>query len=434
MSARIHLFVRFVTAIVAVLSVVGPPAGEPARAGPLSSRSSEMPDDKKTPDVPGRSPPTTKAITAQLKELPDFSDEKTPLDEHCHRPKEKLTQPYLEQVIESLRQEKQLEPIQVYKDDRGKWQVLTGHRRLAAMFLLAKQGAAGFSLSMAVQALEVIGASPQDRLVRSVADNEVREKLDQKDRLLVVQKFAKAAVPKERAAAALAIGVKSYERDLRVATEQRMLDHVLKDHLAPGDASTLIQAAHKAHRAKDFYDHFDQWVQRTEKEIAELDRLSKAETDKGLRPADLLVKNHLNQPVFDGWLESLERGTAFTDKAEFNFEATLDKKSGKLRVGRLNVDTAEATPLELVKIGSKLSQLGKRVLAAAQRKIQLEKEAPLGAQAALEKDPSPFDTDVLKDFGLEGVAEQLEKEVRAESKAADEAKPESAQKEPTEGE
>src|SRR5262249_8850007 len=152
-------------------------------------------EEKKSPDATERSTPKTRAITVQLKELPDLSDEKTPLDEFCHRQREKLTEAYLTEVIESLRLEKQLEPVQVAKDERGKWQLLTGHRRIAALYLLAKQGVAGFTPSMVVAALEVIGTSPQDRLVRSVADNEVREKLDQKERIRVVQKFAKAGVP-----------------------------------------------------------------------------------------------------------------------------------------------------------------------------------------------------------------------------------------------
>jgi ParB-like chromosome segregation protein Spo0J len=399
-----------------------------------------MAEERKPPDVPERSTPAspkTRALTLQLKELADLSDEKTPLDEYCHRPKEKLLEAYVSEVVESLRQEKQLEPIQVFKDERGKWQPLTGHRRIAALYILAKQGVAGFSPSMAVAALEVLGASPQDRLVRSVADNEVRQKLDQKERLLVVQKFARAGVSKERGAAALAISVKSYERDLRVAQQPQMLEHVLRDHVSPGDASALILTAEKNHRLKEFLDHFDGWVKRKEAEIEELDRLRKAEADKGLKPAELLVKNHLSQQVFTGWLEALERKAKFTEEAGFNFEATLDKKSGKLRLERLNIDTQEASVMDLVKVGAKLSQLGKRVLAMAQRKSDLEKlEMPSGAQAALAKDPSPYDREVLKEFGLEDVAPLLEMEVRAEEPQtpANEPEPEDNEEEPTGGE
>jgi hypothetical protein len=156
-----------------------------------------MAEDKTAPGGPERvtqAPPKTKALTLQLKELPDLSDEKTPLDEYCHRGREKLSEGFLSEIVESLRQEKQLEPIKVFKDERGKWQPLTGHRRIAALYILVKQGVAGFSPSMAVAGLEVIGASLQDRLAQSVADNEVAAKLDQKERLLVVQKFAKAGV------------------------------------------------------------------------------------------------------------------------------------------------------------------------------------------------------------------------------------------------
>jgi len=373
-----------------------------------------MADEKKVPDGPGRPPPKTKPVSVQLKDLPDFSDEKTPLDEYCHRHRDKLSEAYLAEVAESLREEKQLEPVQTAKNDRGKWELVTGHRRIAGMYILAKRGVPGFSLDMPVAALEVIGASPEDLLVRSVADNEVRQKLDAKERLLVVQKFAKAGVPKKRGAAALAISEKSYERDLRVAQQPRMLEHVLKDHLMPGDASALILAAEKQHRMQQFLDHFDGWVERKEVAIQEQDRLSKAETDKGLKAADLLVKNHLTQQVFDGWLEALDRNAGFTDRAEFNFSASFDRKSGKLRVERLNVDTQVASVLDLAKLGSKLTQLGKRVLLMAQHKRLLEQmEAAEGPQAALGQNPSPYDTDVMKEFGLSDVAELLEQELRA---------------------
>jgi hypothetical protein len=40
-----------------------------------------MAEEKKVPEGPERASPKTRAITIQLKELPDLSDEKTPLDD-----------------------------------------------------------------------------------------------------------------------------------------------------------------------------------------------------------------------------------------------------------------------------------------------------------------------------------------------------------------
>ena len=141
------MFARFCMTAVAMFLSLGLHAADYARASPYERRQ-KMAEEKKSPDAAERSTPKTRAITVQLKELPDLSDEKTPLDEFCHRQREKLTEAYLTEVIESLRQEKQLEPVQVAKDERGKWQLLTGHRRIAALYLLAKQGVAGFSLGM----------------------------------------------------------------------------------------------------------------------------------------------------------------------------------------------------------------------------------------------------------------------------------------------
>jgi hypothetical protein len=385
-----------------------------------------MADQNKAPGAPERvtqQGPQMAPLTVQLKELPNPAELEN-LDDYCHREKVKLSDAYLAGVAESLRQERQLEPVQIAWGAHEAWLLLTGHRRVAAMYLLAKKGVEGFSPEMEVVALEVVGASMQDLLIRSVADNEVREKLDVKERLLVIQKLDRAGVPKERGAAALGIGVKTYERDLRVATHPRMVRHVLEDNVGPSAASWILYPAEKHRRTDEFLEFFNGWVERKKAEIADLDRLSKAESGKGLRPTDLLVKNHVTPQLVDTWLEALERDAPFTDAPGFNFEATIDKKSGRLRVERLSVDTQEASVLDLVKVGSKLTQLGKRVLAVAQRRHELQKlEDPQKPNAALAT-PSPYDKDVLREFGLEEVAEQLESEVRAGQEEAAEGAPE----------
>jgi ParB-like chromosome segregation protein Spo0J len=408
-----------------------PPATTPQASPPptLPPDSAQGPPPEATappPDAGEGQPGSTEAapirvkeITVELHELLNFSDPKV-TDNWGQRAKDKYTEASLADVMESLIHDKQLEPVQVFRNEHGRWELLTGHRRVAAMYILASRKVAGFSLTMPVLALEVTGGTFQDHLVRSVADNETSVKLDQKERLQVAAKFAKAGVGKERAASALAISVKSYERDLRVATNPRMLAHVLQDHLNPGDASTLIQKGEKNPRMSEFLDYLDGWVERTEKKIKEDDLLSRAETDKGLKASDLLVKNHLEAPVFDGWIDSLERNKPFSDTAEFNFEGKLDKK-GRLRVERLNVDINDASVKSLVKLGSKLTQLGKRVLAAASKKHRLElMDEPMGPQAAVMNDKSPYDTTILAEFGLENAAEELERELSTDESTENE--------------
>jgi hypothetical protein len=68
-----------------------------------------------------------------------------------------------------------------------------GHRRIAAMYLPAHPNVPGLSTSTAVATLEVIGTSAPDHLIRGVVDNEVRHRLDRKERLKIVQKFAKTS-------------------------------------------------------------------------------------------------------------------------------------------------------------------------------------------------------------------------------------------------
>jgi hypothetical protein len=70
----------------------------------------------------------------------------------------------------------------------------------------------------------------------------------------------------------------------------------------------------------------------------------------------------------------------------------------------------------------------------AQRKHELEKlEEPQGPQAALVNNPSPYDTEVLREFGLEDVAGQLEREVHAQEEPAGESGREEGEEGATEG-
>src|SRR5262249_20051549 len=89
---------------VAMSSLVGLARRRRPACWPHHYKEAVMADEKKVPDGPGRPPPKTKPVSVQLKDLPDFSDEKTPLDEYCHRHRDKLSEAYLAEVAESLRE------------------------------------------------------------------------------------------------------------------------------------------------------------------------------------------------------------------------------------------------------------------------------------------------------------------------------------------
>lgn len=59
----------------------------------------------------------------------------------------------LRSLMDRLRIDGQLTPVKVYEHDLGKFTLVAGHRRVAALLHLAKSGEPGFSLDRPVQAI-----------------------------------------------------------------------------------------------------------------------------------------------------------------------------------------------------------------------------------------------------------------------------------------
>ncbi len=53
-------------------------------------------------------------------------------------------------------------PIEFYVDDQGRSMILTGHRRIAALRLLAEINTPGFAADMPIQAIEVVNPKAND--------------------------------------------------------------------------------------------------------------------------------------------------------------------------------------------------------------------------------------------------------------------------------
>src|SRR5262249_17908538 len=142
-----------------------------------------------------------------------------------------LSEGSLKPLMDSLVLEGLQTPIEVHKTPDGKYRLIKGHCRVHALRLLADRHAPGFARDMPVPAVEVLGATHEDLLVPSVADNEVRQNFTPVERLLIARKFHDAGVPAERGAGALGVSVKTYQRDLRVARHLWMVEHIIRDHV-----------------------------------------------------------------------------------------------------------------------------------------------------------------------------------------------------------
>ena len=236
-----------------------------------------------------------------------LSDLKKDTDRYFHRPSAALEEKDLDSLLKSLTLEGLQVPVEFFRDGVGTAYLTKGHRRVAACRILAGRNTPGFTEDMEVEAIEVLGATPQDLLVRSVADNEVRLNLDRVGRIRVAKKLHDAGVEVERAARALAVSIKTYERDLLIAEHGWMFQHVIDDSIAPTPAYVLLAKAKEVQRLPELKEDLDAWVAREKQKIRERGRRLKAQQNKDLRPGDKMVKKFLTNHLVAHWLELLAK-------------------------------------------------------------------------------------------------------------------------------
>jgi ParB-like chromosome segregation protein Spo0J len=390
-----------------------------------------MADVKKVPDTPGRNPqpaPKTRLVTVILKDLPDPSKQE---DEYGNRFLPQYQPANLGDLPESIRLHGVFDPPVVVKGKDGKWRIVSGHRRVASLYVLAARGTPGFTPDMPVQCLELLDASQLQLVLQSIAANELAKKLEPKERLLAVKKASAVGASKKDIAATVGVSETAVDRDLKIVQDQRILQHVLDDELPPTAAAALVSVAVAKGRLDQFLARFGEWREATKKQIAEEDVRSKQERGRGLRPNQMLVANRLEPHIVRGWLDQLAKGRPLAEGPDLGFEAAFDKKTAVATI-RVKVNAMNDDPDHVARVAGQVSMIAKHLAAFAQKRRELE--GPTGPQAALQQDDSLLDKELLAEYGLEDVADQLERELRAEEQAAEEAPPEQQQGEATEAE
>jgi ParB-like chromosome segregation protein Spo0J len=345
-------------------------------------------------------------VTIRLRQLPDPAEQ---TDEFGNRFPSKYKPEAMPDLQESIRIRGVLDPPVITRRKDDTIDTVEGHRRITCLYNLAKRGVPGFHLDMEVLCFEVLDASYPELVVRSIASNETSEKLDAKERLLAVKKASEAGVSKKEIAATTGITERQIDRDLKIVRNERILHHVLADNIQPTAAAALIEAATKSNRLGEFLDHLDAWTQLTREEIDLEERRAKQERGKGLPVNQTLVMSRLRPHIVRGWIESLAKGKPLAEEDQLGFEAAFDKKSAVATVkARVNAMTDD--PDYIARVAGQISRVAKQLAAFAQKRRELE--GPQGPQAALEQDDSLVDTELLRQFDLEDIAEQLNQELR----------------------
>ena len=180
----------------------------------------------------------------------------------------------------------------------------------------------------------------------------------------------------------------------------RVLQHVLDSNLSPTDAAKVVEVAKT--RIEEFLDYFDNWVLAKIDQIDAEDNRLKQESGRGLKPAQTLVVNRLEPHVVRGWLDALAKGKPLIEAANLGFEASFDRKNA-VAIIKVRVDARNDAVERVTRVASQVSQVAKHLAAFAQKRKELE--GPEGPQAALQKDMSVVDRELLAHFGLEDLVD-----------------------------
>lgn len=333
------------------------------------------------------------------------------VDHFCHRDPAALDATNLKPMMDSLVKETLQVPIEVFpdQDDPFKFYLVKGHRRVQAHKLLAEKNTPGFTNTMDLNAIVLMNYTPQDLLVRSISDNEVRLNLDQVGRIRAAKKLHDGGVEQGRAATALGVSTKTYERDLLMAKHGWMLQHLIDGSIAATAALELLETAKAHDRMAEVKEDFDAWVAARKREIRQREQLRKLQGRKELSAAEKQVKRLLPRHLLDHWVELIKQGKRFDDEAEWEFSASLDKENGQLRVGAINLDLAKAPPEDIAKVASRLSQLSKQLVPVVKQRFATKQVEASGQEEI-------YDYQILADVAPD-LAEHL-REREEQAKAA----------------
>lgn len=375
--------------------------GDRPAAGPVFEWSVFMTEPLKPPDIPERATQaTTRPMTVPLDEFVLMPELYCPRD-----PLELTDDTRQETLMNSLTVEGQLSAVEFFRRDDGKPVPTRGHRRITAMRRLAERNTPGFTPKMPVQAIEVLGATPQDLLCRAVADNN-RNNYTVIERIRAAKTLHDGGVETKRAAYALIISEKQYLRDLRIAQCPSMFDYVVAEDIGATQASELLEAAEIFGRIPQLLEHFDKWVEETKKQIRH--RASR----EGKAGKTVKIKAALTKPLVDHWIDLL-RGNQPLD----------DRLSAPSEAGIVNIDpdhntvTFKETAIDLLKVplpvlATRLAELKSSAqVMLGYLKKRFVVEGSEGPQAMAREEGHQLDLSFLRDEGLDELADSLSHDV-----------------------
>ena len=365
-----------------------------------------MAEERKQSEIASRQTnATTRRIKVRLDKI------KVNLDRYCHRDRAELSEESLQGMCESLVRENGIQvPIEVYIDPHGppdESELIKGHRRVFGSRYNAAKNVPGFKPDMELDALEVVESTPVDRLIRSIADNEVRLNLDKIGRIRVVKKLFDAGVQDERAACAMNISVSTYRRALIIAKHPWMLQHIEDGSIELTHGSDLLALAEEHGCLNEMREDLDAWVADKKRKNRDKEKLQKARGGSDFSAAEKQVKKYMPKHLVEHWKTLLKNHQRFDEAAEWNYAASVEPEKEQLKISAVTLDLGKAPLDQLAKIASKLSLVTKQMVPFIRKAKQ--KESDTATSTAVE---AAYDLEFLRDLGLDEYASDLESQTR----------------------
>ncbi len=301
----------------------------------------------------------------------------------CHRkPEELQDRERLQPLMASLTVEGQQAPVEFYRGPDGQAVATKGHRRISAMRQLAKENTPNFTLTMPVEAVEVLGASEQDLVVRSVSDNTNRKDYTVGERIRGAKTMHDRGVEANRAAYALGYSTKQYLRDLRLAQHDWMLAHVERGDIGHTAAGDLLAAADKAGRIPELKDHLGVWIEETKKRLRH-----KRVRERMAGGKEVTAKAELTNELADHWAGLLARKLPLDDALAAAEEpevaiAGIDADANKVIFNEAEIDLMKISVPDLAKAVATVGGVQKVMVEYLRKRHAVEGARPAGPRAA----------------------------------------------------
>ena len=323
----------------------------------------------------------------------------------------------LKELCDNLIVEGQRDPLVVYQDDAPTdparpYILIAGHRRHAAMQILADKNTPNFTRDMQVTARAIEGGTKADYLLLSVSDNLFHEPLDSQHRTFAAVSLLKAGLRDTRIKINLRLSDSAFARCKRLYESPWMIEHVGSDNLSLSDAHSLLEAA-GGQGGAGALEHLKQDLETIFTEIREAIKVKqqeKAEQGKELKGPALKVKTYIQKHQMNSWVLALKQGKRLRAQAQYKYGASIvqEKLGKRLYVPSLSVPLVDGELDRLKEITIKLDKVVKQL-----RPVLLGlAQARANAAAAIDGEDGASDS---KAAGLGEMDEILESLRRRES-------------------